>query len=175
MRQEVQQQQINNTLKELAKRCKGPGRVYLTGGTTAVLMGWRESTHDIDMKFRPEPPGIFEAIRVLKDELQVNIELASPDDFLPPLPGWEDRSILIGSYNQVEFYHYDYYAQALSKIQRGHKRDLLDVENMFAKKLITPEKLRELFQAIEPDLIRYPSISPKDLKNKLETTLGRIS
>ena len=35
-------------------------------------------------------PGIFQAIAKLKRELNINIELASPQDFLPLLPGWRD-------------------------------------------------------------------------------------
>lgn len=100
-------------------KSKGPGKVYLTGGASAVLFGWRNNTVDADLKLEPEPPGIFEAIRDLKDKLDMNIELASPDQFIPPLPGWEERSRHIADYNRVQFYHFDFYAQALSKIEGG--------------------------------------------------------
>ncbi|MEI6806020.1 MAG: DUF6036 family nucleotidyltransferase [Myxococcaceae bacterium] len=175
MRQVVHQEQIKTVLAELAKRCKGPGRVYVVGGTTAVLSGWRDSTVDIDMKIGPEPKGIFEAIRDLKNELQVNIELASPDDFMPALPGWEDRSQFIFETKGVTFYHYDFYAQALSKILRAHKRDSEDVQSMLDNNLVTPAELNRLFLTIEPNLIRYPSIDPADFKKKVEAIVGRIS
>jgi hypothetical protein len=55
-----------------------------------------------------------------------NIELAAPDDFIPPLPGWEEWSIFIARRGKIDFYHYDLYAQALAKIERGHARDLAD-------------------------------------------------
>ncbi len=38
----------------LARAAAEEGRVYLTGGATAVLMGWRESTIDVDFKLVPE-------------------------------------------------------------------------------------------------------------------------
>ena len=56
------------------------------GGCTAVSVGWRTNTIDIDLALDPKPPGAFEAIRILKEELDVNVELASPADFIPPLP-----------------------------------------------------------------------------------------
>lgn len=175
MRHEVQKEQIIKTFVELAKRCKSPGKIYVVGGTTAVLSGWRESTADIDMKIEPEPQGIFEAIRDLKNELQVNIELASPDDFMPALPGWENRSQFIETHHGVTFYHYDYYAQALAKILRAHHRDLRDVQSMLDNKLIIPKELVRLFLEIESKLIRYPSIDPLDFRRKLEAIVGRIS
>lgn len=175
MRQAVQKKQIEKTLAELAKRCKGPGRIYVVGGTTAVLSGWRESTADIDMKMGLEPQGIFEAIRDLKNELQVNIELASPDDFMPALPGWEERSQFIVTLHEVTFYHYDFYAQALSKILRAHGRDLKDVQSMLDSKLVNPKELVRFFTMIESQLIRYPSIDPSDFRKKVEAIVGRIS
>jgi hypothetical protein len=40
----------------------------------------------VDIRLDPEPPGIFQAIAKMKKELNINIELASPQDFLPPIP-----------------------------------------------------------------------------------------
>jgi len=36
--------------RELARIARGPVRIYLRGGSTAVLEGWRDST--IDVAFR---------------------------------------------------------------------------------------------------------------------------
>lgn len=89
--------------------------------------------------------------------MDINIELASPSDFIPELPGWRDRSVFIQTYDNVSFYHYDFYAQALSKIQRGHDRDLRDVRNMHADGLIELARLSALFEEIAPSILRYPS------------------
>jgi hypothetical protein len=66
--------------------------MYLTGGATAVLAGWRESTVDIDVRFEPDSDAALSRISEIKEDLSVNVELASPLDFLPPLDGWRDRS-----------------------------------------------------------------------------------
>ena len=150
MRDIVQKNQIDQLLHQLAIRCKSPGRIYLV-------------------------EGIFEAIYDLKDRLQINIELASPDNFMPVLPGWEERSQWVASFNHVEFYHYDFYSQALSKILRGHTRDLRDVQSMLEQNLINPKELKRLFKAIEPKLITYPSINPKNFKKQVEVFFGPIS
>ena len=148
----------------LAGRVSGSGRIYFAGGATALLYGWRTATIDIDLKADPEPAGLFEAIALLKDELDVNVELASPDDFIPPLPGWRDRSLFITRHGAIDFFHYDPYAQALSKLQRRHDRDLCDVKFLLEYRLIRLEKLREMFTAIEPLLLRYPAIDPASFK-----------
>jgi len=142
----------------IGERAGGPGVIYLTGGATALLFGWRQTTIDVDIKPDPEPPGLFEAIATLKESLDLNIELASPDQFIPTLPGWRDRSIFIATHGPVSFYHYDLYSQALAKLQRGHARDLRDVAAMRSARLIEPERLPQLFRDIQPQLIRYPAI-----------------
>ncbi len=144
----------------LGQCVRGPGRIYLTGGATAVLHGWRETTIDVDLKPDPEPPGLFEALARLKDELDLNVELASPDHFIPAIPGWESRSLFIARQGPVEFFHYDPYGQVLSKLQRGHDRDLLDVRSFLGAGLVQRDRLRALFGLIEPLLIRYPALDP---------------
>ncbi len=147
-------------MAELGQRVRGPARIYLTGGGTAVLEGWRGMTIDLDLKAVPEPPGFYEAIAELKESIDINVELASPDDFIPALPGWQERSPFIARHGPVEFHHFDLYSQALSKIERGHTRDLSDVQAMFQRGRIEPRRLAELFRVIEPELIRYPAIEP---------------
>ncbi len=148
-------------MRSFGKSATQEARVYFTGGTTAVLMGWRETTIDIDMRFNPELDELFRALPALKEELQINIELAAPSDFIPALPGWEERCEFIGREGKVTFYHYDPYSQALAKIERGHTQDLKDVESMFQNGLLDRQKLLSLYQAIESQLHRYPAIDPK--------------
>ncbi len=159
MRAAADVSKIHAFMAALGKVVKSPGHVYLTGGATALLHGWRASTVDVDLKADPEPQGMFEAIAVLKNTLDVNIELAAPDQFIPELPGWRERSPFIARHGLLEFHHYDLYSQALAKLQRGHERDLADVEAMLKHGLIAAARLLELFQTIEPGLIRYPGIS----------------
>jgi len=172
MRAETSVNKINRFMVELGKAVRSPGRVYFTGGVTAVLLGWRETTLDLDLKADPEPQGFFEALPGLKDALDINIELASPDDFIPALPGWQDRSQHIATHGQLTFYHYDFYSQALSKIERFHARDQGDVQQMLSTELVNREKLWELFQAIEPGLIRFPAIDVVGLRQRVSAIVS---
>lgn len=133
-----------------------------------MLVGWRDSTIDVDLRLDPEPPGIFQAIAKLKQELNINIELASPQDFLPPIPRWRERSIFIGKRGQISFYHYDFTAQALSKLSRGFDRDIKDVEAMYKQKLFSLSELQDCFEGIVPELIRFPSLNPDILRSRVE-------
>ena len=160
-------------MAELGRAARGPGRVYLTGGGSALLQGWRQSTVDIDIRLDPEPLGAFEAIRDLKERLRVNVELASPQDFVPELPGWRARSSFVARFGLVDFFHYDFYAQALAKLERGHERDLGDVEEMVRRRLVLPERLLELLDAVAPDLLRYPSIDADRFVARVRVAVAR--
>lgn len=158
MRAETSRLKIERLMAELGRAVRSPGRIYFTGGVSAVLLGWRETTLDVDLKADPEPVGFFEALPRLKDAVDINIELASPDDFIPTVPGWVDRSLFIAEHGPLVFYHYDFYSQALAKIERFHTRDETDVEQMFARGLVKRDRMLELFREIEPRLIRFPAI-----------------
>jgi hypothetical protein len=147
-------------MRALAREATAEGRIYLTGGATAVLQGWRESTLDVDLKIIPEHDRLLRAVPVLKESLHLNLEYAAPDDFIPPLPGWQDRSRFIAREGKLSFHHYDFYAQALAKIERNHEIDRLDVKSMIDGGLVEPQKLLAFFEAIEPELYRYPAINP---------------
>jgi len=167
MRQETDKARLIAFMEQLGQRVRSPGKVYFTGGACSVWFGWREMTIDIDIKAEPEPKGLFEGIAEIKDLLQVNIELAAPDQFIPELPGWRERSPFILKSGSLDFFHYDFYAQALSKLERGHPRDRLDVKFMMAGGLIIPGKLRDLFERIGPGLIRFPAIEPNSFKQRV--------
>jgi hypothetical protein len=175
MRPNVDLQKIQQLMQALGREARGAGSIYFTGGASALLIGWRNSTVDIDIRLDPEPPGIFQAIAKLKQDLNINIELASPQDFLPPLPGWRDRSIYIEKQGQISFYHYDFTAQALSKLSRGYDRDISDIQAMYEQKLFSVKELLNCFEVIEPELIRYPSIEPDVLRNRVERFIENLN
>jgi hypothetical protein len=162
---------LRRFLRELAREAETEAAVYLTGGATAVLFGWRQSTIDADILIVPEQDALYRALPRLKEELQLNVEIASPAHFIPELPGWRERSLLVERVGKVSYYHYDPYSQALAKIERGHAKDLADVAQLLARGLVEPQRLRELFEAIEPRLNRYPAIDPPSFRKRLDEAL----
>lgn len=155
-------------------RVAPPGtRLYLTGGATAVLEGWRESTLDVDVRIEPEADELLRRIAELKEELEVNVELASPPDFIPEVPGWRERSPFLFREGNLDVLHFDPYSQALSKIQRGFDLDLDDVAAMLTRGMVEAERLRTLFGQIEPQLYRYPAIDAAMFRERLDRALDR--
>jgi hypothetical protein len=175
MREKVTAERVEKFMKAIGRAGKKNVRIYFVGGATAVLLGWRETTIDLDVKIIPDVDEILRALPRLKEDLKLNIELASPDDFIPPLPGWEERSAYIAKEGATEFFHYDFYAQALAKIERGHNTDILDVRNMIEHGLIEPSRLMELFTRIEGSLYKYPAIDAESFRAAVEEFLKKHS
>lgn len=158
MREPVDAERLRRFMRELALRSRATGRVYLTGGASAVLLEWRTSTVDVDITIIPDDDRVLRVLPELKESLHINVELASPAHFIPPLPGWEERSPFIVREGTLSFHHYDFYSQCLSKIERGHRKDQLDVAAMLRSGLVEARRLLALFEQIEPELYRYPAI-----------------
>lgn len=168
MRALADRDRILRFMTALGAAAKADARVYFTGGATAVLHGWRNSTIDVDLRVVPEQDAIFRALPQLKEQLQINVELASPDHFIPVKDGWEERSPFVAREGRVSFHHFDLYAQALSKIERGHAQDVEDVREMLRLGLVDRQGLRAYFEAIAPRLYRYPALDPAAFRQALE-------
>lgn len=169
MRDAADAERIRRLARELGRVVSRGTRMYLTGGATAVLEGWRESTVDIDVRFEPDSDAALSKIRDLKEELAVNVELASPLDFLPALDGWRERSRFRFREGSLEVFDFDPYSQALSKLERGFDLDLEDVRSMVLSGQVEPAKLLELFEGIEPELFRFPAVDPASLRAAVES------
>ncbi len=158
-------------MRELGRECRVPARVYLVGGATAVLHGWRDTTADVNVRCVSEVD-LGPLLSRLKDQLNINVELASPDQFIPPLPGWAERSPFVTREGSIDFFHYDLYSQALAKIERGFTRDTADVDAMLDQGLIERPRLLELFEAIQADLPCYPALDPKSFERAVRELVG---
>jgi hypothetical protein len=175
MRRKVTSATLRQFMEELAAAARSPGKVYFTGGSTALLLGFRDQTIDIDLKLDPEPAGAFEAIAGLKNRLDLNVELASPDDFIPAPADWRERSRHIASIGAVEYFHYDFSIQALAKLERGHAQDLEDVASFVRGGYVSPQELKSRFTQIEPGLLRYPALDPLQFRKKVDNFLAQLS
>lgn len=171
MRQVADADRIRRFMRALGRAAAAPGRVFFTGGATAVLMGWRPSTIDVDLKLLPDQDSILRAVPELKESLQINVELASPDDFIPVREGWADRSPFIEQEGRLSFHHFELVFQALAKIERGHEQDLVDVREMLARGLVTGAELRQAFLAIRSQLYRYPAVDPSAFENAVAAVI----
>jgi len=104
VRELADSERIAHFMRALGRSADMEGVCYLTGGATAVLYGWRDSTIDVDIRLVPETERLLRAIQELKDELQINVELASPADFIPVQPGWKGRSVFVAREGRLSFW-----------------------------------------------------------------------
>lgn len=175
MRRLTDAARLHEFMRLLGRRTRAAGRVYLVGGACAILCNWRDTTIDVDIELDPGLDLLLREIPAIKEDLQVNVELASPAHFIPELPGWRDRSPFVIREGTIDFHHYDFYAQALSKIERGHARDVADVREMAARGLIEPVRLVEFFDLIAPQLYRYPAVDSASFRRAVEQAVQALT
>lgn len=159
-------------MRAAGRAARQDGVCYLTGGSSAVLLGWRPTTVDIDVRFEPEQDELLRELPRLKRELRINVELASPGEFIPLPSGWEERSQPAGREGPLTFRHFDFYSQALAKLERGHRRDLEDVAAMLDAGLVERDALLRRYEEIEPELYRFPAISSASFRARVEAAVA---
>jgi hypothetical protein len=160
MRQALTRDLLHAVMKALAESApRGVAIcVYFIGGATAVDRGWRPSTIDVDLFATDDR--LLAGIPQIKERLRVNVELARPEDFVPPLAGSDGRHVFIETVGGVSFFHYDPYAQLLSKIVRGFRQDLEDASRLIEDGMVDAGRFEELVLAIaDESYSRYPSLS----------------
>lgn len=172
MRRELTRDALRELMRELARTAPAGEsfRVYIVGGGTAVLEGWRSSTIDADLW--AERDEVFRDVQSIKDRLQLNVEFVRPEQFVPPLAGTDERHVFIERVGEIDFFHYDPYAQLLSKIVRGFRKDLLDAERLVDSGMVDPGRFRELVREI-PDsaYARYPALSRESVLAAVDAVL----
>lgn len=158
MRPDVDDARVRQLLDALGRRVRTAHTLYLVGGSSAVVVGWRPSTRDVDMRLEPDSDELLRALSDLKHELDINIELASPLDFLPALDGWRDRSPFVGMWGSLQVRHLDFRLQALAKLERGLETDLDDARTMLDRGLVVATELQKGFDAMQAELFRFPAV-----------------
>lgn len=172
MRELADARRVRGFMRALGRESNADASCYLTGGATAVLIGWRGTTIDVDVRLEPDSDRLLRAIQRLKDELRINVELASPADFIPVAEDWRDRSLFVAREGRVAFFHFDPTAQALSKLERGHSQDLEDVRAMVERGLVEPAAALAYFARIEPGLHRFPALDAPSFRRQVEAAFA---
>ncbi len=172
MREPADPERIRLLAAELGRAAPVGTRLYLVGGATAVFEGWRQSANDVDLLIEPETDQIMRAIARLENEPKLNIETASPLDFLPPLPGWRERSRSRFRAGNIEVFDLDLYSQVLVKLERGFALDLEDIRSMLGAGLVARSRLLELLVQIEPVLFRFPAVDPAGFRRRVGHMVG---
>lgn len=165
MRPAVDKDEIERFLRTFGQQYRKSGRLYIAGGAALVHAGIRSGrTQGIDIEVTDGD--MLVTIDQLKHRLHLNIEIASPKDFMPVPTQWEAMSHYVGRYGDIEVFYFDFYSIALSKIDRGTTRDLQDVQLLVQQKAIDLPPLDGAFQDVMSQVqtpqgrMRYPRFDP---------------
>jgi len=135
-----------------------------------VYEGIRTATLDVDLTYEVADSDHAELIRVLrslKEQLAINIEEASPQEFLPLPPGHQERARFVGRFGQVDVFHFDPYSVALSKIERGSEVDFADVVGLLDAGWLDFHVLQGHFEAILPGMAELSlRADPREFQRK---------
>ncbi len=175
MRPSVDKTAIESFLQQLGRTFRKPGRLYLVGGAALVHAGVRPGfTQDIDIQVSGANEGeLIVAIQRLIQQMQINVEFASPADFIPLPSQWEMHAQYAGRYGGVDVFYFDFYSIALSKIERGNSRDIADVKLLVQQGIITLNELDEAYREVLAQLGqgRYPRITPQRFSERYTAVL----
>lgn len=176
MRRSLTREALQELMQEIGRAApRGVAhRVFVLGGGTAVLEGWRDSTIDVDL-YTGDTHALRDVQRI-KERVGVNIELVRPEDFVPALDGSEDRHLFIETIENVSFYHYDPYAQLLSKVVRGFARDMRDAAKLIESGMVDAERFRALVRRIPKSAYdAYPALSPDGVREAVDSFLADVA
>lgn len=174
----VDAQGLYRFLQRLGQCYRHAGELYLVGGSSLLLVAAKTSTFDIDVKFEvplEHQTAFIRCLRQVGRELGVPVEQASPDQFIPMPSGYIERRRFVGRFSNLDVFHFDFYAVALSKLHRGNDKDFADVISMTQQGLIELTALEGYFQEILPRYEDLLSADPTGFRRKFALFQEKIA
>jgi hypothetical protein len=172
-RDDATQSSIGAFLRELGRRFKGRGSLYLAGGSMLVFQGFRPRTLDIDYRVEltaGDDAEFILALRATQRVINLNVEPASPADFIPLPAGWRERSPFMTQEGGLAVFGFDPLSTALAKIERGQERDIDDVLALCRSGVVRVSRIVEAFEEIAPriETEALPRVAEPDFRRKVE-------
>jgi hypothetical protein len=179
VRERADRARIDRLLRTIGSRLRRPVQLYLIGGTIVVDRGLRADTFDVGFVVRADDPAAIDEferlIPILKDELQTNLEPASPADFIPVPSNVLDRAEYVRNYGQFAVYHYDLPTTIISKIARAAERDLADVEALVRSGAVSWDDVESTWREIRDSERGWLRHSRQDVERRLGLMRERLS
>ena len=157
-------QEVETFLVRLGKVFEAPAVLYLIGGGALCLLGNPRRTLDLDfsLTLSDETQKLIDAITIVADELHIEVEVITLEEFVPLPANAQIRHRYIGQFGHIEVYVYDPYTIALSKLARGLETDIQDVFFLLESGWIEIEELERFVGEAMPAARAY-DIDPADL------------
>jgi hypothetical protein len=172
-REAATRERIATFLHELGRRFSGRGALYLAGGSMLVYEGFRPRTIDVDYRIEltaGDDTQFIQALRAAQRAVNLNIEPASPADFIPLPSGWRERSRFLTQEGGLSVYAFDLLSTALAKIERGQERDIDDVLALCRTGSLSVMQIAQAFEEIAPriEIEALPRVTEQDFRRKVE-------
>jgi hypothetical protein len=179
MRERTDRVRLRRFLDALGRRLRQPVRFYLVGGSVMIDLGLRGTTLDVDYVADADDPAgladLEQQIRVLKNELDINVEPASPADFLP-IPGSVlGRSRYIGRHGRLDVYYYHLPSLVLSKAARGLEQDLDDAERLVRAGEVTWSDVEAVWSEVRSSPTGWLRHEPEAVERRLNLLRQRLA
>ncbi|MGH2535025.1 MAG: DUF6036 family nucleotidyltransferase [Thermomicrobiales bacterium] len=178
MRRRTDQAHLRRFLEALGRRVRRPLRFYLVGGSVLIDLGLRPATLDIDYVADADDPETLAqlelAIRSLKIELDVNVEPASPADFLPIPSSALDRSRYVGQFGPVAVYYYHLPSLIIGKAARGLEQDLADAVRLIRAGEVDWEEVEATWREVRASPAGWLRYEPAEVEQRLEVIRQRL-
>lgn len=170
----VDEARLRRFLETIGRMTRTPGTLYLTGGATALLGRWRDSTADLDFTATPDLllDEILRAASTMDRADRLAFEVVSPADFIGEVPGWADRSIHVGRYGAIDVRHYDPVSQVLAKCNRWIHFDAADCHALIDRGWAEPAAIERGLAVITPRLYRHPTADVDRIRRHLALLIG---
>jgi hypothetical protein len=172
----VTSDRLRRFLERLGSEYRGPGRIYLVGGTSLLLDGLKAATKDVDLSISLAPRQHEDFVRALirlRNELQIAVEEVSPGDFIPLPSGVENRHRYLGRTGQLEVFSFDPVSTALAKLARGRAQDISDVLALLHNGHLEVDVLVTAFEEILPRVATEAlTITEDDFRRKFTAFLA---
>lgn len=169
--------EIEAFLQQLGQRLDRPVTLYLLGGSALCFLGNARRTLDIDYTLTASavPDKSFDVtVRGLADEMHLEIEAVSIEEFVPLPEGSEQRHRWLGRFGEVSVYVYDPYTIALSKLSRGFESDLQDVLFLLRQQIINLDSLTSYVEAALTQAWTY-DIDPAEMRQYFEEVKRQLT
>jgi hypothetical protein len=110
----------------------------------------------------------------LKNELDVNVEPASPADFLPVPPGAHERSRYVGRFGPIDVYYYDLASLVIEKAARAYEQDLDDAEQLVRSGQVGWTEVIDAWTTMRSSPTGWLRYEPDDVECRLDVLRRRL-
>jgi hypothetical protein len=178
VRELTDRDRLRRFLEALGRRLRRPVRFYLVGGSVIIDLGLRGTTLDVDYVADADDPAdladLEQLIRTLKNELDINVEPASPADFLPVPRSVLERSRYVRRQGKLNIYYYHLPSLVISKVARGLEQDLDDAEGLIRSGEVSWGEVEATWAEILSSPTGWLRHEPEDIAQRLNLLRRRL-